>query len=138
VAAPGLFSDEWLAACNEALAAPSEVMAPGTRLVVTEHVTGAPDTVHSAITLVADDQGVRLVGGEVPGATAWLTIAMVDAAALHDGTLTPAAALTEGRLRVRGDLRAVVDAVGLLASAHASMRARSEHGTSRAAPGRTG
>jgi hypothetical protein len=92
--------------------------------VVTEHVTGAPDSVHDVVTLVADDQGVQLIGGEVPGATAWLTIAMHDAEALHDGSLTPAVALTEGRLRVRGDLRAVVDAVGLLASAHAAMRAR--------------
>jgi hypothetical protein len=49
---------------------------------------------------------------------------MADAAALHDGELDPARALTEGRVRVRGELRAVVEAVTVLAAAHAAMRAR--------------
>jgi len=117
-----LYTDAWLASCNEALSDAGRH--EGRALVVTELVTDAPASAHAAITLVADDEGVRLVAGEHPAATAWLTITMRDAAALHEGSLDPAAALAEGRVKVRGDLRAVVDAASLLADAHARLRAR--------------
>jgi hypothetical protein len=118
-----LLTDAWVASCNDALAA-----APGRDderpLVVTELVPDAPEGAHRAITLVADHDGVRLVAGEDPRTTAWLTVAYADAAALHAGELEPAEALTKGRVRVRGDLRAVVEAVGALADAHARLRER--------------
>lgn len=122
-----LLSDEWLSACNAALvtlARPEGRAAGPGPLVVTELVTGAPAGTHDAVTLVADDRGVRLVAGRDDAATAWFTVSFADVQALHSGELDPARALTEGRVRVRGDLRAVVDAVDLLASAHAAMRAR--------------
>lgn len=117
-----LLSDAWLAECNAALAdAPG---LEGRPLVVTELVPDAPDGRHRAVTLVADGDGVRLVAGEQPGASAWLTVSMRDAAALHQGDLDPARALTEGRVRVRGDLGAVVAFATALADAHARLRAR--------------
>jgi hypothetical protein len=118
----GLFTDEWLRACNEALAATPPPDAAALRLVVTERVLGAPQGANGTVTLVADADGVRLVAGEVDGATAWLTLSMDDAEALHAGSIGPARALAEGRVRVRGDLRAVVEAVGFLAAAHGSLR----------------
>jgi hypothetical protein len=120
-----LFTDEWLAECNLALAELSAPLASGTdRLVVTELIAQAPAGRHGAITLVADTGGVRLASGEDPAASAWLTVSMRDAEALHAGLLDPARALVEGRLRIRGDFRAVVEAVGLLAAAHDALRAR--------------
>jgi len=121
---PTLLSEEWLAACNEALArcaAPPDGAAP---LVVTEVITGAPDGIVGAVTLVADPDGVRLVAGGRDDATAWLTMSMDDAVALHEGRIDPAGALTAGRVKVRGDLGAVTAASALLAAAHAAMRAR--------------
>jgi hypothetical protein len=117
-----LFSDAWLAECNEALASISPPGDDARRLVVTERIVGAGATARDAVTLVSDEAGVRLVAGEQPGVTAWLTVSMDDAAALHEGRLEPATALAEGRIRVRGDLRGVVEAVGLLSAAHASLR----------------
>jgi hypothetical protein len=120
-----LFTDEWLAECNLALAELSAPLKSDTdRLVVTELITRAPHGRHGAITLVADARGVRLAAGEDPAASAWLTVSMPDAEALHAGSLDPARALVEGRIRIRGDFRAVVDAVGLLAAAHDVLRAR--------------
>jgi ubiquinone biosynthesis protein UbiJ len=106
---------------------------------VTELVTGAPPGVHAALTLVVDEAGARLRPGDDGAASAWITVSMADAESLHDGALDPAVALTEGRVRVRGDLRAVVDAVGLLADAHQRLRGRDATGggPSDAAPGRT-
>lgn len=116
-------TDDWLAACNAALATAPPV-ADGRRLVVTELVPDAPAGAHRAVTLVADDEGVRLRAGDDPRATAWLTLQLRDAAALHDGALDPAAALAEGRVRVRGDLAAVVALASVLADAHERLRGR--------------
>lgn len=119
-----LLSDAWLAECNAALAGAPGRDEASRRLVVTELVPDAPDGAHRAVTLVADADGVRLVAGEQTGAAAWLTISIADAAALHRGELDPARALTEGRVRVRGDLGAVVALASVLADAHARLRAR--------------
>jgi hypothetical protein len=118
-----LFSDEWLEECNGALASTApDPRVDARRLIVTERIVGGEATARDAVTLVSDERGVRLVDGEQPGATAWLTVSMQDAEALHDGRLEPSTALAEGRIRVRGDLRGVVEAVGLLAAAHAALR----------------
>jgi SCP-2 sterol transfer family len=119
-----LLSDAWLAECNAALLGAPGFEESGRPLIVTELVPDAPEGAHRAVTLVADRDGVRLVAGEQPGASAWLTVSMRDAASLHRGDLDPARALTEGRVRVRGDLGAVVALVSVLADAHARLRAR--------------
>lgn len=119
-----LLTDAWIDECNTALAGAPGVAEGRAPLVVTELVPDAPEGAHRAVTLVADHDGVRLVAGERPGTTAWLTVAMADAAALHEGGIDPARALTEGRVRVRGDLSAVVELVSVLADAHARLRER--------------
>jgi SCP-2 sterol transfer family len=124
VTGPSLFSDAWLDECNAALTAMVAHDESRGPLVVTELVTDAPAGAHAAVTLVADHDGVRLVPGADPGASAWLSVSMRDAEALHAGELDPATALTQGRVRVRGDLRAVVELVGVLVDAHAALRGR--------------
>jgi hypothetical protein len=119
-----LFTDAWLEECNAALASAPGLEEGRRTLVVTELVPDAPDDAHAAVTLMADTDGVRLVAGERPGTSAWLTVSMADADALHRGVIDPARALTEGRVRVRGDLSAVVELVSVLADAHTRLRAR--------------
>jgi hypothetical protein len=119
-----LFTDEWLEECNSALAELPGLDDERRPVVVTELVADAPPGAHGAVTLVADHDGVRLIAGDAPAASAWLTVSMHDAEALHAGELDPATALTEGRVRVRGDLRAVVELMSVLAEAHARLRAR--------------
>jgi putative sterol carrier protein len=118
-----LLSDAWLASCNEAL---STLQAPdgSSHLIVTELVSEAPDGTHDSVTLIADAEGIRLVAGEHADARAWLSLSYADASLLHAGSLDPARALAEGKVRVRGDLRAVVEAAGLLAVAHGALRTR--------------
>jgi putative sterol carrier protein len=116
-----LLSDAWLASCNVALAT---LPVHDAGLVVTELITDAPEGVHDAVTLVADADGTRLVAGELPDAQAWLSVSYVDADAMHAGDLDPARALADGKLRIRGDLRAVVDAAALLSAAQVVLRRR--------------
>jgi SCP-2 sterol transfer family len=114
-------SEAWLSAVTDALG----TLGPTERtLVVSELIAGTPEDLLSAVTLVGDADGVRLVAGSRDDAAAWLTVHYADASALHDGTLDPAQALTEGRVKVRGDLRQVVEATELLARAHAVLVAR--------------
>jgi hypothetical protein len=120
-------SDEWVSECNKALGElPAELtrIDADRRLAVTETVTGGPAGTHPTLTLLADVGGIRLVAGEDPAAAAWFTLAYVDAEAMHAGRLDPATALTEGRIRVRGDLQALVSAVGLLTAANEHLRDR--------------
>jgi len=124
VAITPLFTDAWLAACNAALAALPGITEGHGPLIVTELVPDAPEGAHHAVTLIADLEGTRMVGGDDARASAWLTVSMADAEALHRGDLDPAGALATGRVRVRGDLRAVVTMVGVLADAHAELRGR--------------
>jgi ubiquinone biosynthesis protein UbiJ len=122
--ATALLTEAWLTECNTALESAPGIDEGRRPLIVTELVPDAPDGAHRAVTLIADHEGVRLVAGEWPGASAWLTVSMADAGALHAGQLDPARALTEGRVRVRGDLSAVVELVAVLADAHSRLRAR--------------
>jgi hypothetical protein len=119
-----LLTDAWLEECNTALESAAGHDEGRSALVVTELVPDAPDGAHRAVTLIADSDGVRLVAGERPGTSAWLTVSMADAEALHRGAIDPARALTEGRVRVRGDLSAVVALVSVLADAHTRLRSR--------------
>jgi hypothetical protein len=119
-----LFTDAWLAECNAAIESTPGIAKGRSDLIVTELVPDAPDGAHTSVTLIADAEGVRLVAGERPGTSAWLTISMADADALHRGAINPASALAEGRVRVRGNLSAVVELVSILADVHARLRTR--------------
>lgn len=123
MAPAALLTDAWLAECNAALAS-----LPGRpehdRVVLTELVEGTRPPQHPAITLVADATGVRLEPGADDESSATLSVSLEDAEALQSGSLRPADALAEGRVRVRGDLRAVVEGIELLAAASALLRAR--------------
>lgn len=120
-----LLSGAWIAECNAALSGLEVAAAPGARwpLVVTEVVT-IPGGADRELTLVADDEGVALVEGDDDRACAWITLSLDDAVAMHEDRLDPARALGDGRVKVRGDLRALVEAVSLLARAHGRLAGR--------------
>lgn len=67
----------------------------------------------------------RGVEGHDPGdeATVVISIAYPDAVAVGQGRLDPAAALAQGRIRVRGDLSVLVVAQELMATAAQRLRA---------------
>ena len=79
----------------------------------------APGTVAHALTLTLGVDGARLEIGDHLGADALVRLSYLDATALHQGRLDSATALREGRVKVRGDLRLVVDALGWLQRASA-------------------
>ncbi|MDA8343091.1 MAG: SCP2 sterol-binding domain-containing protein [Actinomycetota bacterium] len=122
---PRFLSAEWvgafdLAVRDQVLADPADdtglVGSSGT-FTVRQVVTGAPggDVV---VVLRAERGRLRLALGTPEsgdGADVTISLAYEDAAALSDGSLPVAEALSGGRIRVRGDLSVLVDAQRMLA-----------------------
>jgi hypothetical protein len=133
---PRFLTAEWARGFNAALAG-VVLPAPGPdaglaasdgRFTVAQEVRGTPDgdvrlvlrTADGALTL-----DVQPLAPDDRGTEADVTIALgyEDAAALSAGTLTPAEALTAGRIRVRGDLSVLAAGQELLSAARAHTRA---------------
>ncbi len=129
---PRFLTAEWVAAFNAALDG-VELPAPGPdagltaadgRYTVAEEVRGAPDgavrlllrAADGSLTLALDDPGAA--------ADADVTIGLdyADAAAMATGDLSPAEALTAGRIRVRGDLSVLATCQELLVAAREHTR----------------
>lgn len=80
-------------------------------------VTGGPDGT-TGTTLVVADGHVAMRSGAEPDATVTVALSWDDAVALSTGALSPTDALAAGRIRVRGDLGALVAGQALLAALH--------------------
>ena len=132
---PRFLTPEWVAGFNAALEG-VVLPAPGPdaglaasdgRFVVAEEVRGTPDG-DVRLVLRTADGALSLEVGPLTGAedtAADVTIALdyEDAAALSTGALSPAEALTGGRIRVRGDLSVLSAGQELLSAAREHTRA---------------
>ena len=98
------------------------------RFTVVQVVTGVPDDVQAGggdvrLVLTVEDGRARLALDEAGTATGTATIVLAypEAVAMARGDLDPADALAAGRVRVRGDLAALVAGQDVLATATARL-----------------
>jgi hypothetical protein len=136
---PRYLSPEWVASYDAALSAldlteavtaagaGSLAAADGTFSVV-QVVTGVPDEVHAGVgdvhlvLTVADGRArLGLDPDRTVGGTATIVLGYDEALAMARGELDPADALAAGRVRVRGDLAALVAGQEVLAEAAARL-----------------
>jgi putative sterol carrier protein len=107
--------------------------APNGPVTVVEEIHGTPDGDVRLVLRIEDGAlGLQLepgtVGADHPDAPAGtrpdvtITVSYEDAAAMSRGELSPAEALNAGRIRVRGDLSALVAAQHLLDAARSATR----------------
>jgi hypothetical protein len=102
-------SDEWLAAADQAASTSREERAdPAGELVVQHLVMGGPEGPRS-FHVALSARGVRITPGEAGDAAITFTQDYDTAAAIARGELSAQEAFMAGRLRVGGDLRALVD-----------------------------
>lgn len=102
-------SEEWFAEVNERLATRTlNVPSAEETFIVLEFDGGSSSDVH-AITLHLGSDGARVAPGDHLAATTVIRLSASDAAAVSSGALDSATALREGRLRVTGDLRALLE-----------------------------
>ena len=104
----GFLTDAWL---DELDAAARSAGAPsGSHLVVQQVVVpDEPDGREVAYALVLDGGHLRVERGRVPGADVTFTQDRATAEAIHRGELSAQVAFMQGRLRLGGDLRSVID-----------------------------
>ena len=122
-----------------AAGAGSLAAADGTFSVV-QVVTGVPDDVaaggdvHLVLTVDGGQARLELDPSQAEGGTATIVLGYAEALAMAQGRLDPADALAAGRVRVRGDLAALVAGQDVLAEAAARLGTDLEELTEPPAP----
>lgn len=110
----GFLTDAWLDEL-EVAAQRAELDTKGA-LVLQQVIPDGPDGREVAYALVMDGGQVRVVRGRVSDPDLTFTQDLATAEAIHRGTLSAQAAFMQGRLRLGGDLRAVIDRAAELAA----------------------
>jgi hypothetical protein len=113
-------SDEWLNDLNENLRRadplPLDANSQSFRVVL-EFVDG-PAALPRAITFTMSADGASLCAGDHFAADASVSLTYADALALTSGQFDSATAVREGRVKVRGDINAIVPLLSWLQLAH--------------------
>ncbi len=110
-------SPEWFDEVNAALERAGTAPEGSASGIVVLELAGAPAGGPHALTVTLGPQ-LRLAPGDHLAAHTLIRLSYADAGALAAGELDVATALREGRLKVSGDLSALVDLVGFLQGAH--------------------
>jgi hypothetical protein len=115
-------STEWFFELNQTLEnaerVPLELDAATTRVVI--EFPDAPSNGPHAITFSIGPDGAHLDVGDHLAADAIVRLSYEDAFALTSGAIDSASALREGRIKVRGDVNAIVPLLSWLQRAHPS------------------
>jgi putative sterol carrier protein len=124
-------SDEWVAELNGAVAGDKQVSlaASGVHLTIQQVVVG-PDGDERCYTTRVDDGRVELTPGRADDADTTITEEYETAAELARGDTTPQDAILAGRVRVSGDLGALLKGQEVLETLRArfdAVRARTEY-----------
>jgi hypothetical protein len=118
----GFLTPAWFQELNETLTAagpvPFESDAPIVRVVL--EFPDAPKSVPHAVTFTLTSEGATVDAGDHLAANAIVRLSYEDATALTTGTIDSASALRDGRIKVRGDINAIVPVLGWLQRAHPS------------------
>ncbi len=117
-------STEWFRELNETLESAQPVPfsndAPTVRIVI--EFPDAPKIGPHAITFTIGPDGARVESGDHLAADAMVRLSYADASALTGGDINSASALRDGRVKVRGDINAIVPLLSWLQRAHPSAR----------------
>ncbi|HEY5010650.1 MAG TPA: SCP2 sterol-binding domain-containing protein [Acidimicrobiales bacterium] len=113
-------STEWFRSLNDSLEqadpVPFDDGAATVRVVI--EFPDAPSNGPHAVTFSIGADGVRVEAGDHLAADAIVQIAYADASALTNGDVDSASALRDGRVKVRGDINAIVPLLSWLQRAH--------------------
>lgn len=115
-------SAEWLAQLNVTLrdAGPVPFESDAATVRVVLEFPDAPKSAPHALTFTLSAEGASVEAGDHLAADAIVQLSYVDATSLSAGTIDSASALRDGRIKVRGDINAIVPVLGWLQQAHPS------------------
>ncbi|MBW4029456.1 MAG: SCP2 sterol-binding domain-containing protein [Acidobacteria bacterium] len=109
-------SQRWCEEMNSRLGAIAHYALPegASACVVVFEMLDAPSGHPGALSLSLSSEGARVTLGEHPRADTIVRLSYADAVALATGALDSANALRDGRIKVRGDVNALVPLAGWL------------------------
>ncbi len=123
-----LYSEEWVAAFNHAVAGLAAADDVTFRMLQIVH--GGPEgTMRLALDVDHGRVTLEREPGEEPPPQVTVSVDFDDAVALARGELDPASLLAAGRVKVRGDLSVLVSGQALLAAAVAQLEPLSDRTT---------
>ena len=113
-------TEEWFVGLNDTLreAGPVPLSKDAKVFRVVLEFSDAPVSLPHAMTLTLTSDQASLSAGDHLAADALVRLSYADAVALTTGKLDSATALREGRLKVRGDVHAIVPLLDWLQRAH--------------------
>ncbi len=113
-------STEWLSQLNETIrgAGPVPFEHDATTVRVVLEFSDAPKSAAHALTFTMSGEGASVELGDHLAADAIVQLSYLDATALTNGSIDSASALRDGRIKVRGDINAIVPVLGWLQRAH--------------------
>jgi SCP-2 sterol transfer family len=113
-------SSSWFRELNDTLenadAVPFEPDAPTVRVVL--EFPDAPSNGPHALTFTIGPNGASVEAGDNLAADAIVQLSYADASALTGGDVDSASALRDGRVKVRGDINAIVPLISWLQRSH--------------------
>ncbi len=109
-------SDAWFE--QLAAAARTSSVDPDLRLVIQQVIPDGPDGTEVVYVVSAADGVVAVRRGRVDAPDITFTQDRATAEAIHRGQLSAQSAFIDGRLRLGGDLRAVIERAGSLVAVH--------------------
>jgi len=112
----GFLTDQWLDELDAA--ARTATFPADLRLVVQQVITGGPDGPEVVYVLKLGDGTLSVHAGRAEEPDVTFTQDRATAQAIHRGELSAQAAFMDGRLRLGGDLRSVIDRAGALTAIH--------------------
>jgi hypothetical protein len=110
----GFLTAEWFEDLDEAGRAAE--LATDTALVIQQVIPDGPGGTELTYVIAVADGAVRVRKGRASSPDVTFTQDLATATAIHDGVLSAQTAFIEGRLRLGGDLRAVIERAGSLAA----------------------
>jgi SCP-2 sterol transfer family len=115
-------STAWFQELNETLenAEPTPINNDALTVRVVIEFPDAPNNGPHAITFTIAADGARVESGDHLAADAIVRLSYADAAALTGGDIDSSSALRDGRVKVRGDINAIVPLLNWLQRAHPS------------------
>ncbi len=115
-------SDEWFSQLNETLrqAGPVPFERGSATVRVVLAFPDAPKSAPHALTFTLSEEGASVEAGDHLAADAIVQLSYADATSLTSGAIDSASALRDGRIKVRGDINAIVPVLGWLQRAHPS------------------
>jgi hypothetical protein len=115
-------SVEWIEQLNDTLrnAGPVPFESAESTVRVVLEFPDAPKSAPHALTFTLSGEGASVEAGDHLAADAIVRLSYEEATSLTNGTIDSASALRDGRIKVRGDINAIVPVLGWLQRAHPS------------------